>query len=618
MTMTAAAPIDGAGEARPASAATRSIVDHIAGWSRRTSGAFAAIALTLVALLVLINRVYDPRVQSALDAEQVARAANAAMVNQEASLRSYVLSGDEKLLAPFRRAADDQRRLDAQVDQLIGSDATVRPLLLDVRAAQETWIGTWVPAALGSGRPQRPSTDPNPLLIEGKQLFDQYRAAHEVLTAALAEHRDNALAVQSRTILLAASLALLVTVVVAAGSVQSNRRLRRSVGPPFEAIAQQLAAIAQGDFSPTTPAGPSEARRMIEGLNATARALDDAHAREVEQAEATLAQNHQLAQVLRVAREIAGSLNLRYVLRALCTAASSIAGEQRVVVWLQSEDAPIVEPHVDSTGPELHPLGVEPVAVGHGVVGRAAQHARIEGHGSTHDDGAAGAGSVAIPMVVGAEVIGVIELCGPSAAALPRRTMDVLEALAVQAASAVASARLHQVTEELARTDALTRLPNRRVLEADLDTEVGVSTRYERPLAFAMLDVDHFKAYNDTLGHQAADVALQELARLLARSVRTGDTVYRYGGEEIAILLRETTAEAAREHAERLRAAVEQHFARPGQPRAVTVSIGVAAMPEHATSGSSLVAAADSALYEAKRGGRNRTCVAEGVAQPTG
>lgn len=592
-------------------AGARSVVDHIAGWSRLTIGAFALVALTLLTLLALIHRIYDPRVQAALDTEQLARAANAAMVNQEASLRSYVLSGDEKLLDPFRRAADEQRRLDSQVDELVGGNAAVAPLLLDERAAQDAWIETWVPQALASGRRGARGVGPNPLLIDGKELFDEYRTAHDLLTEALAADRDDALAVQSRAILLATGLALLVTVVVAAGSIQSSRRLRRSVGPPFEAIAQQLAAIARGDFSPTTPIGPSEAYRTIQGLNATAHALAEAHERETAQADAAIAQNHQLAQVLRVAREIAGSLNLRYVLRALCTAASSIAGDGRVVVWLRSETAPVVEPQVDSAGPELQPLVVEPVAVGDGVVGRAAQHARIEGHG----EDAAQSGSVAIPMVVGAEVIGVIELCGPGAAALSRRTMDVLEALAVQAASAVASARLHQVTEELARTDALTRLPNRRVLEADLDTEVGVSSRYERPLAFAMLDVDHFKAYNDTLGHQAADVALQELARLLARSVRAGDTVYRYGGEEIALLLRETAAEAARDHAERLRVAVEQHFAGPGQPRPVTVSIGVAAMPEHATSGSSLVAAADSALYEAKRSGRNRTCVAEGVAE---
>ncbi|MGH9084327.1 MAG: GGDEF domain-containing protein, partial [Acidimicrobiales bacterium] len=124
------------------------------------------------------------------------------------------------------------------------------------------------------------------------------------------------------------------------------------------------------------------------------------------------------------------------------------------------------------------------------------------------------------------------------------------------------------------------------------------------------VDVDHFKAYNDTLGHQAADVALQSLADVLARSSREGDTVYRYGGEELLVVMRETTSDGAREHAERLRSAVEHHFEAPGQPRSVTISIGVASIPDHATAADALVAAADGALYEAKRGGRNRTCVA--------
>ncbi|MGK2947526.1 MAG: GGDEF domain-containing protein, partial [Acidimicrobiales bacterium] len=165
--------------------------------------------------------------------------------------------------------------------------------------------------------------------------------------------------------------------------------------------------------------------------------------------------------------------------------------------------------------------------------------------------------------------------------------------------------------EVLAMSDALTRLPNRRRLEIDLAAEVSISSRHGRPLGFAMIDVDHFKAYNDTLGHQAADVALQSLAGLLAGSGREGDTVYRYGGEEIAVVMRETQAQGAAEHAERLRALVEHHFADPAQPRPVTVSVGVAAMPEHASTAGDLVAAADAALYEAKRSGRNRVHLAQ-------
>src|SRR3546814_7996973 len=88
-----------------------------------------------------------------------------------------------------------------------------------------------------------------------------------------------------------------------------------------------------------------------------------------------------------------------------------------------------------------------------------------------------------------------------------------------------------------------------------------------------MIDVDHFKAYNDALGHPAADVALQDLARLLMANVRTGDTVYRYGGEELVVVMRETDIQGAAHHAERPCRLVEHHFAAPDQPRALSVSV---------------------------------------------
>jgi diguanylate cyclase (GGDEF)-like protein len=181
-----------------------------------------------------------------------------------------------------------------------------------------------------------------------------------------------------------------------------------------------------------------------------------------------------------------------------------------------------------------------------------------------------------------------------------------LETLAVHAATAIEAARLHEQTAHLAATDALTGLPNRRQLEADLALEATASARYQRPFALLMIDVDHFKAYNDEFGHQAGDVALQSVATVLSSGLRSTDLAYRFGGEEFALILRETSAAAATVLADRLRAAVEHRFAGPGERRAITVSVGVAGLPDHGPTPALLVEAADQALYAAKGAGRNR------------
>jgi diguanylate cyclase (GGDEF)-like protein len=128
-----------------------------------------------------------------------------------------------------------------------------------------------------------------------------------------------------------------------------------------------------------------------------------------------------------------------------------------------------------------------------------------------------------------------------------------------------------------------------------------------------MIDVDHFKVYNDTYGHPQGDIILQDLARLLREMSRTSDTVARYGGEEFAVILPETDSVNAQKIGERLREQVERHPF-PGQELmpsgTLTISIGVAT---HTAAGSkdALLQAADMALYTAKREGRNRVCVAE-------
>ncbi len=583
-------------------------------WQVVTTVGLALVALSLLALAVSHNHLHGPRVRDSIEATRVVRTTHEAMLDQQGGLRAYALTGDERFLQAYQDARRVMERMD-EVPLSAGDDGD--RLHLELRLSKAAWTNAWVPDALAVGEAGGSNrVISEALVFEGKQLFDAYRADYQELIAALQAERTDALDRQTAAVTRTAALAVSIALVTVAFSLVQGRRLRNAVKGALDSVQLRLDRVAAGDLTPgPPPMGPAELAGIQRGIDDTAAELASARAVVDAQGDQLRTQNSQLGQVLRFAREVAGSLNLRYVIRGLCAATTSITGSDRVVVWLRSTDEQTLGAIADSSGPALEPIGLDPVPVGEGPVGRAARFGRIEGtpRGSiarSLEGHSEEGGAVAVPMVVGAEVIGVIEVAFPPDAEEPDSTMRVLEALATQAATAVGAARVHEHTATMAMTDALTQLPNRRRMEIDLDREVGASHRYGRPLGFAMIDVDRFKDYNDTLGHQAADVALQTIARILAASVRGSDTVYRYGGEEIAVVMRETDLESACLLGERLREAVEHHFAAPGEPRPVTVSVGVASMPVHATSLPSLVGAADQALYEAKRSGRNRTVVA--------
>lgn len=168
-------------------------------------------------------------------------------------------------------------------------------------------------------------------------------------------------------------------------------------------------------------------------------------------------------------------------------------------------------------------------------------------------------------------------------------------------------ARYHAEIHQLATNDALTELPNRRHFIEAVDKEMARSARLGLPLAMCIVDIDHFKHINDQFGHIAGDDALRQLALILRGHVRSGDIAARIGGEEFAVVLPETTAEdAAATFAETLREAIAQAtFTLHGETRTITVSIGIAGMCPGRETRSTLMHAADAALYRAKDEGRN-------------
>jgi diguanylate cyclase (GGDEF)-like protein len=161
--------------------------------------------------------------------------------------------------------------------------------------------------------------------------------------------------------------------------------------------------------------------------------------------------------------------------------------------------------------------------------------------------------------------------------------------------------------ERLSVTDPLTGLDNRRRMMETLQDEVLRCRRLDHAFSVVMADVDHFKAYNDAHGHPAGDEALKCVATVLREIVRDVDSIARYGGEEFFILLPETSADAAADMVKRVRALLAKHRPPAG---AVTLSFGIAVYPKHGDTGEALILAADAALYEAKRSGRDRVVVA--------
>ncbi len=233
--------------------------------------------------------------------------------------------------------------------------------------------------------------------------------------------------------------------------------------------------------------------------------------------------------------------------------------------------------------------------------------------------------SLCVPMMAQGEALGVLLLqSGPEDPGAPpgprnhltksqqRLALNVAEHIAL----ALAHLRLREALEHLSVRDPLTGLFNRRYLEESLERELHRASRKQRPLGVIMLDLDHFKHFNDTYGHEAGDTLLRELGRFLQAHIRREDIACRYGGEEFILILPEAWLDVTRERAEWLREEIKNLTVKfHGQVLgALTLSLGVAVFPQHAATASSLLRASDLALYRAKAEGRDRAVVSLAVA----
>ena len=223
-------------------------------------------------------------------------------------------------------------------------------------------------------------------------------------------------------------------------------------------------------------------------------------------------------------------------------------------------------------------------------------------------------------MVAQGNIVGMLHLEFEHASTFPpdsgAETRESQQRLAMSAASqtalSLASLKLQETLREQAIRDPLTRLFNRRFLEESLERELQLAGRKKQSIAVLFLDLDHFKRFNDTFGHAAGDMVLQSLADLLRSFFRATDICCRYGGEEFAIILPESSSQDAAIRADTLRSEVKrlrlQH--KKQSLGSITLSIGIAAFPEHGSTSDELLKRADQCLYESKARGRDVVTVA--------
>ncbi|MFZ0322948.1 MAG: diguanylate cyclase [Actinomycetes bacterium] len=410
------------------------------------------------------------------------------------------------------------------------------------------------------------------------------------------------------------ALVVLVGVLVA---VVCARAIAKDMTEPLDELIAAAEAVAAGDLTRTLEVhGDQEVRSLADSFNHMTTELRS-YVAEVETSRDALRGNLE-----RLGEALSATHDLDSLLPVVLETAMSSVGAGAGVVLLADGQAPLTlraEHGLRTRGLVLPDV----VVVEQGLLGRVAAGDAVHGRIGSRESLRPGPGEptdaevLAVPLHRGPNVNGVLAVFDPG----PDRTFsdrdeDALRALAGQAAIAVENVVLHSEARQASITDPLTGLWNLRYLRMSLNQEIERATRFERPLAVLMLDLDHFKQVNDTFGHARGDDVLRELAQRVNAHSREVDTFARYGGEEFVLVLPETGLDGATRLAERINAAVRSlpFGAEAETAIPLTVSIGAAVFPGHGVTAAQLLRAADQALYLAKNSGRDRWSVSATVA----
>jgi diguanylate cyclase (GGDEF)-like protein len=391
---------------------------------------------------------------------------------------------------------------------------------------------------------------------------------------------------------------------------------------PLQRLAAGLLRASRGDFLHRLEVrGDDELAALARTFNTTLAAVTDLKAARIDDAAELSAMQREVAlkaqlearvQELELMHQLAGALSANLdvdglVRRVAELAAERIPGTAFAVLLADEVTHELVVRSVASLDPAT--VGAR-LAPGAGLAGRAVAELRLVRAAGAEAAGAIpGATSlaevVAVPLLVQAGCAGVLLYGRAAPGTFQDGELRLLESAALQVATAVESARLHQAMVRLSQTDTLTGVQNRRQLFARLELERERAARFGEPFGLLLLDVDRFRELNERSGHAAGDATLREVATLLRAEVREVDLVARYGGEEFAVVLPRASGAEVAEAAERLRAAVGGSGFEAAPGGRLTVSVGGACFPADARDLGVLVDCADAALFAAKLAGRD-------------
>ncbi len=528
-------------------------------------------------------------------AQAVARGASDA----QGAVRGYALTHDRSFLDQYDAGNDEFNREIGALAALVADHGEQLARVDEIRALYRGWREEAARSLVSTPAPGELTPEQRRIVIAGKSQMDLVRARADELIAVesrLLRARQEANLESSRRVDRASLFGTaLVVLVGAAGAVLFAHR----VGKHLAQLTASAHAFARGDLRHRV-----DVRRKDE-IGSLARSF-----------------NAMAEQIERQRRDEAVVKRMREMLHA----AQSTADAQKIIAHLAPQCLPdnpgrlfLLNPsrnylaHAGGWGPGLGDEGFAPGDCWSFSIGRLHEvrdPARDVACSHRHAESGP---TVCIPLMAQGETVGLLHV-GYDGVAIPRLATEVGEILALT----LANLRLRETMRNQATRDPLTGLFNRRYLEETFHRELARSGRSGQSIGVIVMDVDHFKRFNDTHGHGAGDALLKEVAGVLQRAFRTADVVCRYGGEEFVAVLPDCDVQNAVRRAEEVRVAVSAlSVTYEGRTLGrVTLSAGVAAYPPHGRDAESLIHAADRALYRSKSDGRDRVTTADDLPFP--